>query len=91
MRLRRCRPYPDLCQVLKLCDGRGYKKGVRSSRVLARKPPMRPGRYCIRFRRVLTRVVSWLRLRLARLARERLRCDHTSSTGSSSCAYGDTR
>ena len=51
------------------------RKGVRSSPVLARKPSRRPGRYCIRLSRVLTRAVSWLRLRLARLARDRLRMD----------------
>jgi site-specific DNA recombinase len=36
--------------------------------VLARNPSRRPGRYCIRFSRVFTRVVSWARSRLARLA-----------------------
>ena len=28
--------------------------------MLARKPPSRPGRYCIRFSRVFTRAVSWV-------------------------------
>src|SRR5690242_5910306 len=63
-------------------------KGVRSSPVEARKPPSRPGRYCIRRSRVLTSTVSWARLRLARLARDRLSCDQICSTGFSSCAYG---
>jgi hypothetical protein len=38
--------------------------------VLARKPLMRPGRYCMRLSRVFTSAVSWPRLRLARLARD---------------------
>jgi hypothetical protein len=33
--------------------------------MLARNPSRRPGRYCIRFSRVLTRAVSSVRLRLA--------------------------
>jgi hypothetical protein len=33
---------------------------VRSSLVPARKPPGRPGRYCIRLSRVFTSAVSWL-------------------------------
>jgi hypothetical protein len=57
------------------------QKGLRSRPVLARKPSRRPGRYCIRLSRVLTSVVSWPRLRLARLARDRLRCDYTSPAG----------
>lgn len=49
---------------------------------------MRPGRYCIRFSRVLTNAVSWSRPCLVRLASDRFRCDHTPSTGLSSDAYG---
>ena len=56
--------------------------------MLARKPSRSAGRYCIRLSRVFTSAVCWARLRLARLASERLRCDQTSSTGLSSCAYG---
>jgi hypothetical protein len=44
----------------------GVTEGVRSRPVLAGKPSSRPGRYCIRLSRVLTRAVSWARLRLAR-------------------------
>src|SRR6266567_962723 len=54
----------------------GLQNGLKSSLVLARKPSMSAGRYCIRLSRVLTRTVSWARLRLARLARDRFRCDH---------------
>ena len=54
----------------------------------ARKPLRSPGRYCIRLSRVFTSVVSWMMLRFARLARDLFRCDHTGSTGLSSCAYG---
>jgi hypothetical protein len=67
---------------------RGLPKGVRFRRVLARKPSRRPGRYCIRLSRVFTSAVSSVMLRLARLARDLLRCDQTCSTGLSSCAYG---
>jgi hypothetical protein len=42
-------------------------------------PAEEAGRYCIRLSRVLTRAVSCARLRLARLASDRLRCDQTSS------------
>ena len=49
------------------------------------------GRYCIRLSRVLIRAVSWARLRLARLACDRLRWDQTGSTGLSSWAYGGSR
>src|SRR5260370_12688922 len=69
----------------------GLQNGLKSSLVLARKPLMSAGRYCIRLSRVLTRAVSWARLRLARLARDRFRCDQTGSTGFSSCAYGGSR
>lgn len=55
---------------------------------LGYEPSMRPGRYCIRFRRVFTSAVSWSRLCLARLAADLFRCDHASSTGWSSAAYG---
>jgi len=44
---------------------------VKSSPVLARKPSRSAGRYCIRLSRVFTRAVSWARLRLAMLARDR--------------------
>jgi hypothetical protein len=64
---------------------------VRSRRVLARNPSRSPGRYCIRLSRVFTSAVSWARFRLMRLARDRLRCDQTSSTGLSPCAYGGSR
>src|SRR5260370_38001104 len=77
--------------VTKHSQLRGLLKGVRSRPVLARKPPSRPGRYCMRLSRVLIRAVSWARLRLARLARDRFRCDQTGSTGFSSCAYGGSR
>src|SRR5215510_15696882 len=53
---------------------------MRSSPVEARKPSRRPCRYCIRRSRVLTSAVSWARLRLARLAKDRLSCDQTSSS-----------
>ncbi|MGH3182379.1 MAG: helicase-related protein [Streptosporangiaceae bacterium] len=36
----------------------GYRRGVRSRPVLARKPSSRPGRYCIRRSRVLISTVS---------------------------------
>jgi cellulose biosynthesis protein BcsQ len=62
------------------------QKGLKSRRVLARNPARRAGRYCIRLSLFLTSAVSWLRLRLARLARDRLRCDQTGPTGLSSCA-----
>ena len=42
----------------------GLQKGVRSRRVLARKPSWRPGRNCIRLSLVFTSAVIWLRLRL---------------------------
>ena len=58
---------------------------MRSRRVLARNPSRRAGRYCIRLSRVFTSAVSWAMLRLARLARDLLRWDQTSSTGLSSC------
>jgi hypothetical protein len=45
---------------------------------------MSPGRYCIRLSRVLISAASWARLRLARLATDRLRRDQTASTGLSS-------
>jgi len=61
-------------------------KGVRSSLVPAGKPSRRPGRYCIRRSRVFTSAVSWPMPRLARLARDLFRCDHTGSTGFSSGA-----
>jgi hypothetical protein len=53
----------------------GVTEGCQVEAVLARKPARRAGRYCICLSRVLTEAVSWARLRLARLARERLRCD----------------
>src|SRR6516162_1787820 len=83
-------------------DGRGAKsqrlklKGtfdwaghgrVRSSPVLARKPSIRPGRYCIRLSRVLTSAASWSRPCLVRLARDLFKLDQTPSTGFSSGAY----
>src|SRR5262245_38935801 len=74
---------PVLCEC--------YRKGVRSSPALARKPPSKPGLYCVRLSRVLTSAVSWARLCLVRLARERLRCDQTCSTGLSSFACGGSR
>ena len=49
-------------------------------------PSSRLGRSCIGSSRVFTSAVSWLMLRLASLASDRLRCDHTGSTGLSSCA-----
>jgi hypothetical protein len=61
---------------------------VRSSLVPVRKPSTRPGWYCMRLRRVLTRAVSWAMSRLARLASDLFRCDQTDSTGLSSEAYG---
>ena len=78
------RVVPCGCPVvppLKDLEWWGLQKGVRSRRVLARKPSRSPGRYCIRLSWVFTRAVSWGRLRLARLARDLLRCDHTSSVG----------
>ncbi len=66
---------------LKISNGWGSQKGVRSRPVLAGKPPRSAGRYCIRLSRVFTRAVSWARLRLARLASERLRCDQASPAG----------
>jgi hypothetical protein len=56
-----------------------------------RKPSRSAGRYCIRLSRVFARAVSWARLRLARLARERLRRDQASPAGLSWCAYGGSR
>jgi len=64
----------------------GLLKGVRSRPVLARNLARSAGRYRIRLSRVFTRAVSWGRLRLARLARDLFKCDHTGSTGLSSCA-----
>lgn len=43
------------------------------------------GRYCIHLSRVFASAVSWLMLRLARLARDLFRCDQT---GLSSQAWG---
>jgi hypothetical protein len=54
---------------------RKLQKGVRPGLVPARKPSMRPGWYCIRRSRVLTSAVRWAMSRLARLARDRFRCD----------------
>src|SRR6202040_388120 len=78
--------FPQVSKLATAKDSQlwGLLKGVRSSRVLAR----RPGWYCIRLRRVLSSAVSWLRLRLARLARDLFRWDHAGSTGLSSWAYG---
>jgi hypothetical protein len=59
--------------------------------VLARKRSRRSGRCCIRLSRVLTSAVSWLRLRLAMLARDLFRCDQTGSTGLSSRAQDGSR
>jgi hypothetical protein len=66
----------------------GLQKGVRSRQVLARKLSRRPGLYCIRLSRVLASAVSSGKLRLARLARDRLRWDQACSGGLSSRAYG---
>src|SRR3954452_14847004 len=71
---------------LKVIKGGCYRNGPNSSPVLARKPRRSPGRYCIRFRRPFTRAVSSARVCLVRLASDRFRCDHTSSTGLSSWA-----
>ena len=59
----------------------GLQKGARSRPVLARKPSRSAGRYCIRLSRVFTRAVSCARLRLARLARDLFKWDHTGSDG----------
>ncbi len=56
--------------------------------MLARKLSRRPGLYCIRLSQVLASAVSSGRLRLARLARDRLRWDQACSAGLSSRAYG---
>ena len=56
--------------------------------MLARKLSRRPGLNCIRLSRVLASAVSSGRLRLARLARDRLRWDQAWSGGLSSRAYG---
>jgi hypothetical protein len=53
---------------LKSFNGGGYKKGVRSSPVLARKLAMRPRRCCIRVSRVFSGAIGWPRLRSAGLA-----------------------
>ena len=66
-------------------QGWGYG-GLKSSPVLAVKPVISRGRYCIRLRRVLTSAATWSMVRLARLARLVFRCDHTASTGFSSGA-----
>ena len=63
-----------------------YRRGVRSSLVLARKPLSRPGWYCIRRSRVLTSAVSWPMSCFTRLASDRFRTDQTGSTGFSSGA-----
>ena len=70
-------PYYDFA-FLTILKG-GVQKGVRSSLVLASNPSRSPGRYCICFSRVLTGAVSWARLRLARLASDLFRCDHSGS------------
>lgn len=59
---------------------------MRWSPVLARKPPSRPGKCCIRLSRVLMKGVSRPRLRLARLASRNW---HPGLTGIS--AASDTR
>src|SRR5438046_10244152 len=65
--------------------GWGYG-GLKSSPVLAVKPVISRGRYCIRLRRVLTSAATWSVVRLVMLVRLRFRCDHTASIGFSSGA-----
>ena len=62
----------------RVCSPAAETAGGRSRPVLARKPSMRPGRYCIRLSRVFTSAVSWSRLCLVRLARDLFRCDQTA-------------
>src|SRR3712207_2867949 len=71
---------------LKIIRGRGYRNGLNSSPVLARKPISNAGRYCIRLSRVFTSAVSSPTVCLVRFARDRFGCDHTGSTGFSSWA-----
>jgi competence protein ComEC len=77
--------------VLKPFKAGGYRKGPKSSPVLARKPASSRGRYCIRLSRVFTSAVSSVMVCLVRLASDRFRCAHTGSTGLSSWAYGGSR
>ena len=50
--------FPGDLKRLTIFNCGSYRRGVRSSLVLARKPSSRPGRYCIRRSRVLTSAVS---------------------------------
>jgi hypothetical protein len=68
--------------------GRGLQQGCEVQVSAGQEPLEEAGLVVHPLGRVFTSAVSWARLRLARLARDRLRWDQTSSTGLSSWAYG---